>query len=61
MTTFIIILLLAFVIFACWKWYKWRFTALTIILIMTEKYREPTDEGILYYGKIVTKKTFKIN
>lgn len=58
---FIIILLLVITIIFCWKWYKWKFTALTITLIMTEKYREPTDEEIKYYGEFVTKKMLGIN
>lgn len=61
MTTFIIILLMAFVIFACWKWLMYELTALAMKAFLKEKYREPTNEEIHYYAGVAIKKIFKIN
>ena len=56
-----IILLLASTVFTVYKWLKWKFTALTTIAFMIEKYREPTEKENRYYGEIVLKKMLHIS
>lgn len=56
---FIIVILSAFLILALWKWWKWKFTTLSTMIFVVDKYREPTEEEIKYYGRIVVNKLFR--
>lgn len=60
MIYFITAIISTLLILALWKWYKWKFTALSIMMFVAEKYREPTEEEIKHYGKIVVKKMLRI-
>lgn len=60
MIYFITVILSTLLILTLRNWYKWKFTALSIMMFVTEKYREPTNEEIEHYGKIVVRKMLRI-
>lgn len=60
MELLIIAILSVFLIISLWKYFTWKFTALSITAYVIEKCREPTDEEMRHYGTIAIKKLLHI-